>query len=174
VLKRSAILLVAGVLVSCPAWAAKKGAAKFKSAEVRHFTSGEGVELSPEFPDFLYAQMKKEMQKTGLFEQIIGEDEAVEAADAERSLIVSGNVLEYKKGSVAKEVLIGFGAGRRSLKTHISVLRRSNKEALVDKDMTVKAPSTRKENLLANFLAKKIAGEIKKALAASKPAAGAS
>ncbi|MGH8245932.1 MAG: hypothetical protein ACREUU_05815, partial [Gammaproteobacteria bacterium] len=70
--KKLAILTLLGLLACSTSWAQKKGQAKFKTAEVKHFSHGEGVELSPEFPDFLYAQLKKELQKTGLFEQIIG------------------------------------------------------------------------------------------------------
>jgi hypothetical protein len=163
--KKLVISVIVALLVACPAWAEKKEQAKFKSVEVKRFVHSEGVELSPEFPDFLYAQLRKELQKTRLFQEIVGEGETVAAADAERSLVLTGSVLEYKKGSVAKQVLVGFGSGRRAMKTHVTLTHRNTKDALLDKDLVVKTPSTRDQKLLANFMAKKIANQIKNALA---------
>jgi hypothetical protein len=128
---------------------------------VRHFTRAEGVELSPEFPDFLYAELKKELQKSKVFQEIASEDEVVDAADAERSLSVEGILLEYKKGSPVKEIIIGYGAGLRSLRAHITVRRRSNHESLVDQELKVRASSRLNDKALAQFLAHKIAGAIK-------------
>jgi hypothetical protein len=150
-----AILLIA---ISC---LAKDSKAKFKSVEVKHFTQVEGVELSPQFSDFLYAELKTELKKSGLFDEILTEDEVVDPADADRSLIVDGSVLEYKKGSVAKEVIIGFGAGRRSLRAQLNVQRRSNKEGLLQKEMTVRTSSRIDEKLLARQLAKSIVNDMK-------------
>ena len=151
---------VVTLLLALPGWGQKREP-RFKSAEAKHFPRAEGVELSPEFPDFLYAELKTELQKSGLFEQIVGEGEVVEEADAPRSVVVEGNILEYKKGSVVKESLIGFGAGMRSLRAQILVRRRSNNESLLDKEMKVRASSKWDEKTLARFLAKKIAGEMK-------------
>lgn len=143
---------------------AKEASPKFKSVEVKHFSRAEGVELSPQFPDFLYAELREQLQKSKMFEQILGEDEAVDPSEANQSLIVEGSVLEYRKGSKAKEYLVGFGAGRRSLTTQVKVLRRSNNESLLAKELKVKATSFRDEKLLAKFLAQKIAGEVKRSL----------
>ncbi len=159
--KRLTTILAVAFLV-LPAWGGGgKGEPKFKAITVKHFTLAEGVELSPEFPDFLYAELKEELKKSGLYEQITGEDEVVEAADAPKSLAVDGRLLEYKKGSVVKESLIGLGAGMRSLRAQITVRRRSDNQAVVDKELKVRATSKWDEKLLARFLAKKISDEIK-------------
>lgn len=163
-MRQKTVLLILGILVLALPAGAQKGGSKFKSVEVRPFTRAEGIELSPEFTDFLYAEMKKELQKTKLYEQILGEGEVVDAADAPHSLIVEGRLLEYSKGSRAKEYLVGFGAGRRSLVTRLTVRRRSNNEALLDEDFKVRSSSFANEKLLASFLADKIAGHIKKRL----------
>ncbi len=155
-----AVVLFALAAVNCLAGGAK-GEAKYKSIAVKHFTQAEGVELSPQFRDFLFAELKDELKKAGLTEQIIGEDEVVEAADAPQSVIVEGNLLEYKKGSAVKESLIGFGAGMRSLRAQITVRRRSDHQALLDQELKVRASSKWTEQVLAKFLAKKITGEIK-------------
>lgn len=147
------------LLISVSALAKDKP--RFKSVEVKHFTQVEGVELSPQFSDFLYAELKTELKKSGMFEEILTEDEVVDPADAEHSLIVDGSVLEYKKGSVAKEVIIGFGAGRRSLRAQVNVQRRSNQSSLLQKELKVKTSSRIDEKVLARQLAKSIVNEMK-------------
>lgn len=159
----SIAVCVAILLLALPAWGKEKEP-KFKTVEPKHFSRAEGVELPPEFPDFLYAELKNELQKSGLFEQVVGEGEVVEAADAERSVVLEGNLLEYKKGSVVKESLIGFGAGLRSLRAQIVVHRRSNNEPLIDKELKVSASSKWDPKHLARFLAKKITDEVKRDL----------
>jgi hypothetical protein len=151
--KLVAIALV-GLLSVMPAWA-KKGEPKFKSMEVR---------LAPEFPDFLYAAVREELEKSGLFKEMTGENEVVDPADAPQSFILDGTILEYGKGSVAKAVIIGFGTGRRSLRVKLTVHRRSDNQTVLDQELKVRTPVQMKPQLLAKSVAKKIAGEIKKNL----------
>lgn len=154
-------LVLAALLVVClgsTLWAAEP---RFKSAEVKHFERSEGVELSPEFSDLLYAEIKNALKKSKLVAQPIGEGEVIDTADAPHSLIISGNVLEYKKGSVAKAVIIGFGVGRRNLRAQFSAKRMSDQQVLYDKEVTVKTDPRMKENILAKLLANKIVNELK-------------
>src|SRR5260370_12463112 len=102
----------------------KDEAPKYNTAEAKHFTTAEGVELSPAFVDYFYAELRNELTKAKLGKEVIGEGEAVEDADAPKSLVISGTVTEYKKGSVVKRSLIGFGAGLRSLKMDADAVRR--------------------------------------------------
>jgi len=155
------ILFLAGLLLFAAPAGAKDEKPRFKSVEIKHFPFAEGVELPPEFSDFLYAALKKELQKTGLFEQIVGEGEVVEAADAPQSLVLEGSILEYKKGSVAKQVIIGFGAGSRSLVSQLQVRRRSDNSSLLEKQLKVRCPATWSPESLARFLAHEIAHEMK-------------
>jgi hypothetical protein len=157
------MLLLSFFLVAC-AWGADKSAPRFKGATVLHFAGNEGVELTAEFYDFLYAAMKAELKKTKIFANIIGEGEAVEAADLPQTLLIEGDVLEYKKGSAVKEALIGFGAGRRSLVSHVKITRMSDKEMLLDKEIKVKTMARWDNKMLANSLAKNIAKECKNKL----------
>jgi len=156
---RRVLFAVAILLISICVHAKDKP--KFKSVEVKHFTQVEGVELSPQFGDFLFAELKTELKKSGMFEEILAQDEVVDPADANRSLLVDGSVLEYKKGSVAKEVIIGFGAGRRSLRAQLNVQRRSDKSSMLQKELTVKTSSRIDEKLLARQLAKSIVNKMK-------------
>lgn len=157
-------LLTLALLWVAPAWA-KKQESKYKSVEVKHFTRAEGVELPAEFPDLLYAELKKDLQKAGLFEEILSEGEVVDPADAGQSVILEGSVLRYGKGSAAKEAItsmtLGIGIGRRSLAAKVTVRRRSDNEVVFEKEVVVKASSQMSPQLLADALAKKIAGELK-------------
>ncbi len=157
-------LLLAVVMLFPLFSAAADTAPKYKGVEVKHFTGAEGVELTAEFYDFLYADLKSELQKSKLFEQILGEGEVIEPGDAPKSTSLQGSVNEYKKGSVVKESLIGFGAGRRSLKAHIKLTRVGDNTALLDKELTVKTMARWDNKLLARELAKHIARELKDAL----------
>ena len=159
---RKCCLLIA-VVFFLTTLASGKDQPKFKSIEVKHFPSAEGVELPPDFGDLLYAELKAALQKKGLAEQLVGEDEVVDAADAAKSAVLEGSVLEYKKGSVVKESLIGFGAGARSLTAHVKLIRRSNNEAIIDKDLKVRALARWDPKTLAKFLANSIAGDLKHA-----------
>ena len=159
---RKCCLLIA-VVFFLTTWASAKDQPKFKSIEVKHFPGAEGVELPPDFGDLLYAELKAALQKKGIAEQLVGEDEVVDATDAPKSALLEGSVLEYKKGSVVKESLIGFGAGARSLTAHVKLIRRSNNEAIIDKDLKVRALARWDPKTLAKFLANSIAGDLKHA-----------
>jgi Domain of unknown function (DUF4410) len=143
---------------------AKDKEAQFKSVEARHFTRAEGVELSPEFTDYLYAELRAELTKAKLFGQVIGEGEVVDAGDAPSSIIIDGNITEYKKGNVAKDVLIGFTAGWRSMKVDTTIKRRSDQSVIVSPQIHVRASPRWKDKVLAKEAAHQIVNELKKAV----------
>lgn len=143
---------------------AKDKEAQFKSVEAKHFTRAEGVELSPEFTDYLYAELRAELTKAKLFGQVIGEGEVVDASDAPSSIIIEGNITEYKKGNVAKDVLIGFTAGWRSLKLDTTIKRRSDQSVMASPQVHVRASPRWKDKVLAKQAAHQIVNDLKKAL----------
>ncbi len=152
---------VVSVLLLLSTLAGAKDQPKFKSVEVKHFALAEGVELPSEFRDYLYAELRANLQKKKVTEELVGEDEVVDAADAPNSAILEGSVMEYKRGSAIKESLIGFGAGMRSLTAHVKLVRRSNNEVIIDKDLKVRASSRLDPKALAKFLAGAITREVK-------------
>jgi hypothetical protein len=164
-MRKCCLLVTAAFLLTT--WAGAKDQPKFKSIEVKHFPTTEGVELPPDFGDLLYAELKAAIQKKKLAKELIGEDEVVDAADAPHSAVLEGSVLEYKKGSKVKEgvmeIALGasFGAGARSLTAHVKLLRRSDNQAIIDKDIKVKAMAKWNPKTLAKFLANSIVGELK-------------
>ena len=159
---RMAVVL-AFVVAALPGFAKDKEP-QFKSVEAKHFTKAEGVELSPDFTDYLYAELRAELTKAKLFGQVIGEGEVVDAADAPSSIIIDGSVTEYKKGSVAKDVLIGFTAGWRSMKVDTTIKRRSDQSVIVSPQIHVRASPRWKDKVLAKQAAKQIVNDLKKSL----------
>src|SRR6266581_3074851 len=156
-------ILLATLITAAPAFA-KDPEQKFKTAEAKHFTRAEGVELTPEFSDYLYAELRAELTKAKLFGQVIGEGEVVDAADAPSSIIIEGTVTEYKKGNVAKDVLIGFTAGWRSLKLDTTIKRRSDQSVMASPQVHVRASPRWKDKVLAKQAAHQIVNDLKKAL----------
>jgi len=159
------LLAVGLLLVSANAGAGTKDTApQFKTAEAKHFTQAEGVELTPAFGDYFYAELREELKKAKLASEVIGEGEAVDDADAPQSIVVNGTITEYKKGSVVKSALIGFGAGMRSLKMDADVLRRSDKQNLGVIHVHVKIDPRWDEKTMAKFAAQQLVKEMKQAL----------
>jgi hypothetical protein len=165
--------LVALLFAMAAAAGPKDEAPQYKTVETKHFTTAEGVELSPAFVDYFYAELRNELTKAKLVKEVIGEGEAVEDADAPKSLVISGAVTEYKKGNVVKSALIGFGAGFRSLKMDADVVRRSDKQNLCVIHVHVKIDPRWNEKVMAKGAAHEMVKEMKKALAeGAKTAAG--
>lgn len=163
-MQRSGLAFVVALFVTALPGLAKDKEAQFKSVEAKHFTRAEGVELAPEFADYLYAELRAELIKAKLFGQVLGEGEVVDAADAPSSIIVEGNITEYKKGNVAKDVLIGFTAGWRSLKLDTTVKRRSDQSVIASPQIHVRASPRWKDKVLAKEAAHQIVNDLKKAL----------
>jgi hypothetical protein len=169
---RSLILVVVvAMFQTAVAAKSKDQAPQYKTAEAKHFTTAEGVELSPAFVDYFYAELRAELSKAKLATEVIGEGEAVDDADASKSLVVSGTITEYKKGSVVKSALIGFGAGFKSLKMDADVVRRSDKQNLCVLHVHVKIDPRWNEKIMAKGAAREMVKEMKKALSEeAKPA----
>ena len=170
-MKIIALGTLAAALVCATPSIAKDSAPEFKSVEAKHFPRAEGVELSPAFSDYLYAELRAELTKAKLFGQVLGEDEVVDDADAAKSLVIIGTIMEYKKGSVVKDALIGFGAGMRSLKVDATVSRRSNQQSVTAIHVHVKVSPRWDEKVMAKFAAKNIVKQLKDSLKAEARAA---
>jgi hypothetical protein len=158
------LVALAGAFFAAAPATAKDAEIKFKTVEAKHFERAEGVELTPEFSDYLYAELRTQLGKTKIFDQVIGEGEVVEAADAPDSVVLTGALTEYKKGNVAAAVIIGFGAGRRSLKLQVNLARRSDQKNLGSLEVQVKAQPQWNEKILAVEAARQIAKVVKNTL----------
>ena len=170
-MKGITLLALAVFLVWTTPAVAKDPQPQFKSVEAKHFPRAEGVELSPAFSDYLYAELRAELTKAKLFGQVIGEDEVVDAADAPKSLVIVGTITEFKKGSVVKDALVGFGAGMRSLKVDANAARRSDQQNLTAIHVHVKVSPRWNEKVMARFAAKNIVKQLKDSLKSEAKAA---
>jgi len=142
----------------------KEGPPQFKTAEAKHFAQAEGVELSPAFSDYFYAELRAELKKAKMAEDVIGEGEAVDDADAPKSLVIVGTITEYKKGSVVKSALIGLGAGWQSLKMDADVQRRGDKQNLCTIHVHTKIDPRWDEKLMAKMAAQQLVKHMKEEL----------
>jgi hypothetical protein len=157
-------MLIAVMLVSCGGvFAKEKEAPQFKTVEAKHFGQAEGVELSPAFGDYFYAELRAELQKANLASEVLGEGEAVEDADAPKSMVIVGTIAEYKKGSVVKNRLIGF-AGFKGMKMDADVQRRSDKQEMCAIHVQIKMDPAWDEQMMAKIAAKQIVKQLKNAL----------
>jgi hypothetical protein len=143
---------------------AKDPELQYKTVEAKHFTRAEGLELSPEFTDYLYAELRAELAKAKLFGQVIGEGEVVDAADLPTSILIEGSIVEYKKGSAVKDRLIGFTAGWRSLRVDTTIKQRMDQKVIVSPQIHVRASPRWKDKVLAKQAAQDIVRQIKEAL----------
>jgi Domain of unknown function (DUF4410) len=158
-------IALAAALVMAPRAAGKDAEGIYKTVEAKHFTRVEGVELSPAFTDYLYAELRNELTKTKLFVQVVGEGEAVEDADATKSVVIEGIITEYKKGNRAADAILGgYGVGARSLKLDVNVTRRSDKQDLGAIKAHVRVSPRWNEEVMAKAAAQQIAHEVKKGL----------
>jgi hypothetical protein len=155
---------LAGILLAAAPARAKDSKGKYKTVEARHFDRAEGVELMPEFSDYLYAELRSRLVKTKLFDQVIGEGEVVEEVDAPASVVITGTLTEYKKGNAVESRVIRFGTGKRSLKLQVNLVRRSDKKNLGSLAIRVKADPRWNEKILAVEAAKQVANEVKSSL----------
>jgi hypothetical protein len=130
------------------------------TTEPKHFVRAEGVELSPEFTDYLYAEMRNELMKSKKYGRVLGEGEAVSETGGGEAVVVDGILTEYKKGSRVKDGLIGFGAGARSLKMTVTLERRDSVKSVVRIELRVKASPRWTEQVMAREAAKAIAADL--------------
>jgi hypothetical protein len=128
-----------------------------KITEARHFTRAEGVELSPAFTEYLYAEIRSELGKQKHFGQVVGEGEMVNESVLDNSVVIDGVLTEYKKGNRVTDGLIGFGAGARSLKMEITMSRRSDNLSVAHIEVHVRLTPRMSEQVMARMAAKEIA-----------------
>lgn len=139
--------------------AGRKNTPRYKTVEAKHFAQAEGVELDPTFGDYFYAEVRQELKKVKLADEVIGEGETVDDADAPRSIVISGTFTEYHKGNLVRNALIG--GGMRGLKMDAEVQRRSDKQDLGVVHVHVKLNPRLKPELMARTSARQMVKEIK-------------
>jgi hypothetical protein len=130
------------------------------TTEPKHFARAEGVELSPEFTDYLYAEVRNELAKSKKYGRVVSEGEAVSPTGPGEAVVVDGILTEYKKGSRVKDGLIGFGAGARSLRMTVTLERRDSAKSVVRIELRVRTSPRWTEQVMAREAAKAIAADL--------------
>ncbi|HWZ96241.1 MAG TPA: DUF4410 domain-containing protein [Candidatus Dormibacteraeota bacterium] len=147
---------------------AKDSEQYYKTAEVKHYTKMEGIELSDAFTDYLYAELRAELTKTKMFGRVASEGEVVDDADVPSSIVLNGQLIEFKKGNLAKEVIIGFSSGYRRLKLDTVITNRKDGATLFTLHTQVRTPPNRTEQLMAKAAAQEIAHELREEIKKSR------
>jgi len=103
---------------------------QYKSIEVKHFTSADGVQLSPSFAKHFYASFLAELQRLNLAEQTVEEGAAVNDTQGSHGLNPQFIVLEGKFTAIKEGQQKGdkFEAGYANIE--IRYFRRSDHKEL--------------------------------------------
>jgi hypothetical protein len=107
---------------------------KYKGIEVVRFEVKEGVQIPQDYLITLTEELVKQVTETKRFSDVMREGESPKDASAS-SLKLVGTVTEFKAGSRAKRYLIGFGAGKTTIKAHVKFLDRATGEVLFEADV---------------------------------------
>jgi len=91
-----AILL--GISFAVTSLSAKDVEPKFKSAEVKHLTKGNDVNLSQDYLNYAYDNVREDLQKSKLFGIVLEDGATVADADAADSVIIECKIVDYSRG----------------------------------------------------------------------------
>ena len=101
----------------------------YRNIQVQKFTVAEGVEFSAENVDELTAGVIKNFEKTRRFESVSAFTEA--ANNEGNTLIVSGEVIKYEKGSRAKRYFLGPGFGATKIIAQVKFMDAATGEVVL-------------------------------------------
>ena len=92
------IALLLGLFVGVASLSAKDDQQpKYKTAEVKHFSMADGVNVSQNVLNYAYDQLRESLQKKQLFVAVVGDGGMVDDADAADSVIVECKVTYYRR-----------------------------------------------------------------------------
>ncbi|HXR32213.1 MAG TPA: hypothetical protein VN830_00785 [Verrucomicrobiae bacterium] len=148
------IALLLGLFVAVTSLPARDSEPKFKTAEVKHLTKLDDVDLSQDFLNDAYDHLREELQKTKLFGNVVADGATVTDADAPDSVIVECKIMEYSKGHIT--VSTGH--------MEITITRRSDHTVLQHFTTKVGWPAHAKDDFKGKYTGAQAAHEIKNAL----------
>lgn len=147
------IALLFGLFVAVTSLPARDSEQKFKTAEVKHLTKLDDVDLSQDFLNHAYDYLREDLQKTKLFGAVVGDGDTVADADAADSVIVECKIVEYSKGHIT--VSTGH--------MEITIYRRTDHTVLQHFDVKVGWPAHAKDDFKGKYTGAQVAHEIKNA-----------
>jgi hypothetical protein len=101
-------LILIALLLTASGMAAAKGndQAKYKVVEVKHPTKADGIDLSAEFLNYLYDDLRKELANKGIFGTVVEEGGAISDADAATAVVLECKITELQRGFASSPSVI--------------------------------------------------------------------
>jgi hypothetical protein len=148
------IALLLGLFVAVTSLPARDTEPKFKTAEVKHLTKVDDVDLSQDYLNYAYDHLREDLEKTKLFATVVGDGAAVADADAADSVVVECKIMDYSKGHIT------VSTGHMD----ITISRRSDHTVLQHLTMKVGWPAHAVDDYKGKYTGAQAAHEIKNAL----------
>jgi hypothetical protein len=158
------LALLFALFVCVASLSAKDDQPRYKTAEVKHFTLGDGVTLpdqinQQDYFNLVYDKLLEEMGKSKLAGQVVAEGATVPDADAADSIVVEGKITDFQKaGHTMMHPAV--------LSMEIKVYRRSDHTVIttIPPSIRILPAAYRNDKTFSNITAEEAAHEIKKAL----------
>ncbi len=148
------VALLLGLFVAVTTLPARDSEPKFKTAEVKHLTKVDDVDLSQDYLNYAYDHLREDLEKTKLFATVVGDGATVADADAADSVIVECKIVDYSKGHIT------VSTGHMD----ITISRRSDHTVLQHLTTKVGWPAHAVDDYKGKFTGAQAAHEIKNAL----------
>lgn len=137
-MRRSASWLILVVLLfTVSLLTASKGnaQAKYKVVEVKHLTTADGIDLSAEFMNYLYDDLRKELSNKGIFGTVLEEGGTISDTDAANAVVLECKITEYHHGfMVSPYVIVEVTLSNRG--DHKVIQQFTSKKVSVSSDAT--------------------------------------
>ena len=136
--------------------AAKENApAKYNAVEVKHLTKADSVDLSAEFLNYLYDDLRKELANKGIFGTMVEEGGTISDPDAANAVVLECKITEYHHGfMVFPYVIVDVTLSNRG--DHKVIRQFTNSKISVSSDAT-----NHPDKVKAKWTAYNLAAEIK-------------
>ena len=106
---------------------------QYRNIEVVKFDVKEGIDFPPDYVTGIIYETIMGLQRLRKFEQVFREGET--QTDAAVSTIrLTGTVIKYQPGSRTKRYLIGLGAGKTRVVTHVKFIDKATGKILYETD----------------------------------------
>ena len=98
----AALLFTASVMAS----AKENAPAKFTVVEVKRLTKADGIDLSAEFMNYLYDDLRKELANKGIFGTVVEDGGAISDGDAASAVVLECKITELQHGFASSPTVI--------------------------------------------------------------------
>ncbi len=99
----SVVLVFAISLVLSPRASAQ---AKYPVVEVKHLTKADSVDLSADYLNYSYDNLREQLAKKGPFGKVVGDGDKIADSDAANAVVLECNIVEFKHGGLMPPYII--------------------------------------------------------------------